>query len=132
MSDNPEIVIGTKGGDYVSIQILGRWSANIGVRCDGWSGDIRGTFFKGELLGFAEEISRLYRDLTGTAQLKPLEPNITLTLTGDGKGHVTVEGTARNHFQTDTLLKFQFTIDQTYLKSIGESLTAADSLLADA
>ena len=86
-----------------------------------------GKFNKGELARFAEEIRRLHHDLVGTARLDPIEPNLVLTLTGDGKGHVLVDGVARNHFVSGTQLMFKFGIDQTYLKGIADSLSDADS-----
>jgi hypothetical protein len=49
-----------------------------------------------ELAAFAQEVRRLHRDLLGTARLRPIEPNIALTLTEDGKGHITVDGVAQN------------------------------------
>ena len=42
------------------------------------------------------------------------------------EGHITVDGKARQHFETDTFLKFRFLIDQTYLKELYERLLAAD------
>jgi hypothetical protein len=80
----------------------------------------------GELARFAGEIRRLHRQLHGTAKLEPLEPNICLTFTGDGKGHVTVQGIAQNNFAGRTELRFGFTIDQTYLEEIANSLNHAD------
>jgi len=80
---------------------------------------------KGELARFADGIRRLRHDLVGIAALNPIEPNITVTLTGDGKGHITVEGVARE-FARGTELAFEFTIDQTYLKEIADSLSAVD------
>jgi hypothetical protein len=71
-------------------------------------------------------IRRLHRGLTGIAELNPLEPNITLTLMGDGKGQITVDGVARNDFANGTELAFEFTIDQTYLEDIAASLCAVD------
>jgi hypothetical protein len=100
--------------------------ANIEIRCDGWRGNVREDFRKGELSRFAEEIRQLYHDLLGTARLDPLEPNVTLTLTGDGKGHITVAGVARNDFVRKVFLNFQFSIDQTYLPAIADSLSDAD------
>jgi len=135
MTENSEIVIGNPGADHVSIKMSryghdGWSSADIEVQCDGWFGRFRGSFRKGELSKFAEEISHLYQDLTETARLEPLEPNIALTLAGDGKGHITVEGTAQNHFMTFTHLEFRFMIDQAYLKDIREALSAADPNLS--
>jgi hypothetical protein len=45
---------------------------------------------------------------------------------GDGKGHITVNGTAQNHFHLGTKLVFRFEIDQTYLDEIAEALSDAD------
>jgi hypothetical protein len=85
-----------------------------------------GNFMEGELGRFAQEIRALHRDLAGTAELQPLEPNLILTLTGDGKGHIAVEGEATNHFERGTTLHFRFDIDQTFLPRIAEALTGAD------
>jgi hypothetical protein len=131
MNANTEIVIGSKGAEHVSLEISNRsyedWhSASIGIRCDGWQGNVRGHFRKGELSRFAQEVRQLHRDLSGTARLNPLEPNVTLTLTGDGKGHITVTGVARDNFARKVFLDFQFSIDQTYLPAIADSLSDAD------
>ena len=80
----------------------------------------------GELRRFAQEIDALRRKLSGTAELNPLEPNLRLALTGDGKGHVRVDGTARIHFDTGTRLDFSFEIDQTFLADIAQALSDAD------
>jgi hypothetical protein len=126
-----EIVIGNKGADCVSLKVGERgsegWSnAEIEVRCDGWVGSLKGSFREGELTRFAQDVRRLHHDLFGTARLQPTEPNITLTMTGDGKGHIAVDGSARNNFSSGTQLTFRFTIDQTYLKAIADSLSEAD------
>lgn len=131
MAETVEIVIGNKGADFVSLRVRGRgpegWSnAEIDVHCDRWVGSLKGSFRKGELSQFAQEVRRLHHDLVGTARLQPTEPNIALTLTGDGKGHIAVDGRARNNFSTGTLLTFRFTIDQTYLEAIADSLSEAD------
>jgi hypothetical protein len=133
MNESTEIVIGNRGADYVSIRVLeptldGWRRADIEVRCDGWIGNLRWSLMNGELTRFAEGIHRLHRDLSGTATLEPLEPNICLTFTGDGKGHVAVRGIARNNFVSRTELRFCLTIDQTYLKGIADSLSKADSV----
>jgi hypothetical protein len=103
MAKIDEIVIGNKGADCVSLKVSERgpegWSkAEIEVRCDGWVGSLKGSFRKGEFARFAQDVRRLNHDLFGTARLQPTEPNITLTMTGDGKGHIAVDGSARNSF----------------------------------
>jgi len=131
VSKSGEVVIGNKGADFVSLKVGGRdhegWSrAEIEVHCGGWTGSMNGSFSKGELAHFAQEVRRLHRDLLGTARLHPIEPNLTLTLTGDGKGHIAVDGIARNDFATGTQLTFRLTIDQTYLEAIADSLSDVD------
>ena len=83
----------------------------------------------GELRKFAQEVDALRRKLSGTARLSPLEPNLRLTLTGDGKGHINVEGTARNRLGSGTKLEFEFEIDQTFLGKIARALNEADPIL---
>jgi hypothetical protein len=131
VTERLSILIGSAGGDHVSIDFHKRdyegWSgAQIHVHCDAWSGGAGGFFHRGELSQFAREIRELHRTLRGTAELRPLEPNITLVFIGDGKGHVTVEGEAVSSFASGTRLVFRFDIDQTYLTGIAEALERAD------
>jgi hypothetical protein len=136
MTQAGEILIGSPGGDHVSIRVRsfgydreGWNAAEVEVHCDGWTGRMGANFMKGELGRFAQEIRELGRNLTGTAEMNPLEPNLTLTLVGDGKGHVAVDGVARNHFDRGTELVFHFGIDQTFLADIAKALSAADSTI---
>jgi hypothetical protein len=50
---------------------------------------------QGELSRFARELRIHHEQLKGEAILAPLEPNLELSVAGDGKGHVEVKGTAR-------------------------------------
>lgn len=127
MTTHGRVLIGSEGADHVLITPSDSVHADVEVRCDGWSGRTRTYFGKGELGHFAQEILRLHRDLVGTAELNPLEPNIVLTLSGDGKGHIAVDGTARNDFASGTKLTFRFIIDQTFLEGIAQALAHADS-----
>jgi hypothetical protein len=132
MPRNSEIAVGNKGSDYVALRVVRResdWSVvEVDVHSDGLSGSLKWSFSKGELAAFAREIEALHRDLSGTAQLQPHEPHITLELTGDGKGHVAVQGTLQNHFERKNQLSFEFEIDQTYLEGIARSLHDADPI----
>lgn len=131
MTNSPEIVIGNRGADYVSLKITSgpdreAWcDADIEVHCDGFSGAFRGYFQKDELAHFATQVRDLQTKLLGVAILEPIEPNIELTLQGDGKGHINVKGVARNHFERHNRLHFEFNIDQTYLKDIADAIDVA-------
>lgn len=125
-----EIVIGFRDGDHVSIRpvgIGGGWvKAEIYVYCDGWSGRTAAEFLPGTLSGAAAQIRRLRRELTGTAVLESLEPQIAVEFRGDGKGHIAVSGSACNGLG-GTQLVFRFDIDQTFLVQIADALDRAAS-----
>lgn len=124
-------MIGNRGSDCVTIR-TGKYDredwfrAEIVVYCDGWRGAFDGCFMKGELKRLALDLSAIQKSLSGDASLDPLEPNLTLHFSGDGKGHISVKGDACNRFETGTHLTFAFEFDQTYLKRIIDALLAAD------
>lgn len=131
-----QVLIGLSDGDYVS---LGNWRkdvrdqewtyADAEIRCGPWQGRIRVEFYKNELMRFAEEIRALYKELDGKATLHPIEPYLSLALTGNGRGGIEVEGTAQSEsgFVTGTKLCFHFSIDQTFLPRIADGLVAAQA-----
>jgi hypothetical protein len=50
-----------------------------------------------------------------------MEPNLTLSLSGDGKGHVEISSVARKQFHTGTELT-KMELDQSYLPAIAKAL----------
>jgi len=133
MTEKAEIRIGGKDGEFISVRRLTRnshegwFDAEVEVQCDGWHGKIRASFMRGELTRFAEEIQILYKEFRGEARVEPIEPHLTLSCEGDGKGHIKVVGTAQNHLGSGTKLSFWLEADQTYLPVIVKALRAADS-----
>jgi hypothetical protein len=67
-----------------------------------------------------------FQTLSGIAELKPAEPNLQLKVTGDGKGHITVDGKAKADFATGTHLVFRLNIDQSDIPQIVTSLRAVE------
>ena len=92
MTQPTEILIGNRGADHVLIRIEtdndGWRGGEIEIQCDGWRGRIKAYFHRRELGRFGQQVHDLRRDLSGTAELSPLEPNLTLSFIGDGKGHI--------------------------------------------
>ena len=127
-----EVLIGLPDGDHV---LLRNWShapedwtyADAEIRCGLWRGEIKVAFYADELARFADAIRTLYRDLHGKAALKPFDCRFALTLTGNGRGEITVDGHAGSDWVTDTELRFQFLIDQTFLPRIADGLAAVES-----
>ena len=132
MSTPEEILIGNGGSDYVAIRPIkyGRedWlAADVRIACGAWSGSLKTSFLKGELGNLAEQLRMLQTDLSAAAEFEPLERYIKLRFSGDGKGHIHVQGEAYSRFSNDTRLSFAFDIDQTYLRSIVDSLLSVES-----
>ena len=127
MGQMARIVIGESNSEHVIIELLGPdvdgWTgARIDVACGVWSGTFECDFHAGELHQFGREIQQLYRALDGTAELTPIEPNLEVRLTGDGKGHIAVSGKAVAEFHMRTYLTFEFSLDQTQLPAIAAAL----------
>jgi hypothetical protein len=133
MGANSEVLISGQTGEHLTIRRVTAigpeswFNAEVEIRCDGWHGKFLASFMQGELSRFARELQILHEQLSGKAILAPLEPNLELSFTGDGKGHVEVKGIARNNFHTGTKLSFRLDLDQTYLLAIAKALADADS-----
>jgi hypothetical protein len=67
---------------------------------------------------FHEQLVRLYETLSGEASLNPAYENFSLTMSGDGRGHVTVDVLAIADHVRPIQLRFQLYLDQTQLPGI--------------
>jgi hypothetical protein len=129
---NGELLIRGEEGNRVTIRRCtkngpeGWFDTEVEVRCDGWRGKFGASFMQGELSGFAQQVQNLHQHLHGKATLEPIEPNLKLSLSGDGKGHVEINGVARNQFHTGTELTFKMQLDQTCLPGIAKALADID------
>jgi hypothetical protein len=95
----------------------GNW-LNVTARAigDGARVEVNGSIVRSdELERFRDELSALLEKLEGGAELKCIEPNLSLKLRLDGLGHVHLELvlTPDHLNQSHT---FQFELDQTYLE----------------
>ena len=132
---NGPVVIGGSERERVSIHVLGRmhpgasdyWDGNwlvspIEVAVGGFTGRIGAGLRTEELRTFREGLEVLYEALEGEARLDSMEDWLSLTCRGTGLGHVDVAGSARDEPGVGNELNFHFSIDQTYLPSIIDSL----------
>jgi hypothetical protein len=133
MSDRKAIptLIGMKSGDHVLIEpnpkvVSGGFQAEITVRCGPWNGRYTAHFMVGELNKFGKDVEHVYNNEKCAAALKPLDPYLVMTLTGDGHGHIEVSGEARQKPGIKTGLEFHFEMEQEELKVAGRSLVLAD------
>lgn len=126
-----EVLIGMQDGDHVLLRnwrhAPEQWTyADAEIHCGPWRGTIRVSFYSDQLGRFAQAVRALHRDLHGKAELNLLDTPFALSLSGNGRGGIAVEGYASSDFVTDTKLHFQFSIDQTFLPRIAESLAIVE------
>lgn len=82
-----------------------------------------------DLQRFCAELERLYRDLRGTARLASPEPNLEVTLDGDGRGHISMHASLTPDHLTQTHL-ITFALDQTLLPDAVKQLKQIDQNFA--
>jgi hypothetical protein len=134
LADSTEVLIGELDGQRILIQPYGRrqsglfdnwddnWiSCDVQVSAGGFRGSFRASFRWEDFQGLLDEIHSLSQTLEGTASFSTLEGQIEFSLTGDGKGHVRVQGVAQDQ-PGGNRLHFEFEIDQTYLPPISAAL----------
>ena len=82
-------------------------------------------FYFDDLLDFRDRIRTIYKDLNGTAILRPRYENDCLEVSATTRGHIAVRG----HFETFTpetkRIDMEFILDQTFLPALISSLNHA-------
>lgn len=135
MTPSTDILIGDSGGEHVLLRPLSRshpglfdyWDGNwieceVEIATGGFRGRFRADLRSEEFQTFLEEIEGLSRTLEGAATFSTMEGQIAVSLTGDGKGHVRVQGEAVDTVGIGNRLHFGFETDQTRLPEISRSL----------
>jgi hypothetical protein len=113
-----------KSTDYYD----GNWVQSV-VSVD--SGSLRGTFecwlCTYDFPSFRLGIERLYESLEGEASFSTTEDVLTIHVRGDGIGHIEADVTAVDRsLGTFATLAFTMRVDQTYLPSLIEQLSAIE------
>jgi len=98
----------------------------ISVLAGGFSGRARATILTDELVSFAEQLHPLCESLKGTAEFATLEGQLSLKLTGDGRGHIHLSGVVSDRPGVGNTLSFTFEFDQTLLQ---RSIHEIDSVI---
>jgi hypothetical protein len=95
------------------------------VTAGGFRGSTSAHIRTSELAGFAAQLQPLYQTLSGTARFETLEGQLELHLTGDGKGHINLEGLVRDQCGRGNHLNFHLEFDQSQLAQSIKELDAA-------
>jgi hypothetical protein len=91
------------------------------VSAGGFTGRFSASFQTAELLSFRDQLSSLYSTLKGEAKFETMETQLTLVLTGDGRGGISLKGEAWDQPGIGNRLEFNLDLDQTHVgKAVSE------------
>ena len=123
------IEVGAAPGDEFRIEVLGRqfptatdfWDGNwlntqVTARVGAFRCKVAGTIRTTEIKAFRVQLQRLYEELLGQATFATMERWIALSVVGDGRGHLRIEGELQDEPGCGNMLRFHLPeIDQTQL-----------------
>jgi hypothetical protein len=90
-------------------------TVEIRVQAGGIHGKVTAAILTGEFEKFLSELRPLYETLSGSANFKTMEAQLTLILVGDGKGHIELRGEVTDQPGIGNRLNFVLQFDQTQL-----------------
>ena len=122
------------GTEFVRIDVPASFDAEgwaqvtFEVSVHGFRGTVKPFLERSDIERFLPEVVRLHEALAGRAELSPLEAQVSLTLSGNGRGAIAVSGFALSQAAYGSKLEFEFDLDQTYLPPL---ITELKALLAN-
>src|SRR6266704_2682710 len=78
-------------GDYHDDNWL---TVEVSLAVGGFSGRFQASFLTAELIEFRDQLAALYKSLNGEAKLVTIETQLLLSLTGNGRGGISLKGEA--------------------------------------
>jgi hypothetical protein len=97
----------------------GNWlNAKVFVKVGCFNAEVDGQLRADELASFRDELTKLYRSLSGCAKFSTMEGWLSFEITGDGKGHFSCIGKVADEFGHGNILKFKLYFDQTFMPEI--------------
>jgi len=124
------VVIGSPVGENITIVPAnvtddGWMQAKVTICVECFTAEIYPHLQLNDVHAFSAQLKSLNSNRLGSAKLTPLEDQFSVCLEGDGKGHIEVTGHAFKEASYGSCLKFEFTIDQTFLAAIIHSIGEA-------
>jgi hypothetical protein len=133
-----EITVRSDGGDMLKITLFGRsypdavdsddgnWlQTAIKVVAGGFRGSVACCFRAEELAEFHGQLARLQESLNGTAVFESMEGQLSVSVTGDGRGHMHLKCTIRDQPGIGNTLHCVLDTDQTFVRATLAELAAA-------
>jgi hypothetical protein len=112
LGSESEFVKMTMPASYVA---EGWAQANVEISVNCFSGTIRAYVELDDFVRFFKELKVLYESLQGRAEFSPMDKQIVIAVTGNGRGQMLVTGEAWEHATYGNRLVFELALDQTFL-----------------
>lgn len=120
--------IRSNDGQYVEVEVLcyergptgdyhdDNWvTVKVLLRVAGFNGAFGAAFLTRDFVDFKDQLFELHSTLLGEAKFVTLEDQLALTVRGNGRGELTIEGEAWQESGVGNHLHFAFQSDQTHL-----------------
>jgi hypothetical protein len=134
-----ELFLGNAPDDFVAVKVL-RWEhpgssghdaewvvCTANVHAGGFSAEVTGSLWASDFRHLREGLERIYRDLSGSAEIKALELWFELTVKCLPNGTVAAAARVSDPFQFDRELSVELRgLDQTHLPSVINELRAIE------
>ena len=108
-------------GDYHDDNWL---TVEVSLAVGGFGGRFQASFLTAELTEFRDQLVALNKSLKGEAKLATMETQLLLSLTGNGRGGISLKGEAWDQPGIGNRLAFGFNLDQTHLANTLRELDA--------
>jgi hypothetical protein len=99
-------------GDYHDDNWL---KVSVTVSVGAFDGTFPATFLTEEFVAFRNELKKMYESLHGNAKFTTLEDQLSLELSGNGRGQILLKGYALDRAGDGNRIEFRLEIDQTHV-----------------
>jgi hypothetical protein len=103
-------------------------TVEIRVRAGGFRGKVSAAIVTDELVRFVSQLRPLFETLRGSAEFSTMEGQLSLQLTGDGKGHIELRGEVADRPGIGNRLHFALEFDQSQL---GASISELEKVISE-
>jgi hypothetical protein len=137
MPEPLRFVIGGHEHEFVAVALLGRerpesrdtydgnWlRARVSVAVGAFRAEVPCTLRAQDFADLLPRLRRLEVDLVGSARFATMEGQLEFEITGDGRGHLDVQGRVVDRPGDGNSLTWSLTIDQTYLPAMIAAVSA--------
>ncbi len=136
-NDLTSVIIGSPDSEYLIIHVKNReyplssdyWDGNwvksiINVSAGGFTGKVRASLRSEEFVEFMNELSMLYKELSGQAHFTTMEKWLSITVVGDGLGHFEAQCKLSDNAPVGggNTLYFTLHFDQTFIPGMLDGL----------